>query len=204
MTAPILPAAIGAVGDLLGGFFSANQSERMAREQMDFQERMSNTAWQRSVKDMRAAGINPIFGAAGASSPSGAAGVAPNMSGVGTSAVTTALQARRLQQDLLESAARTNKTTTEAAVTGKALLSPNAPDKSLEFWRLLNQGNLGEAQIQLAKASKDNVNSAAALNRAALPAAGVKGSKGAAIFDLFTGGGGFINSAATLGRMIPP
>lgn len=70
------------IGASLGAGYDASrdqdqtnaQNMALTREQMAFQERMSSTAYQRAMSDMKAAGLNPMLAYAqgGASTPGGA------------------------------------------------------------------------------------------------------------------------------------
>ena len=130
MAAWVAPAISGGLS-ILGGLFKQSTDDRRIKEQnritqqriaaaeaatdrrldrqFKFQERMSSSAYQRAVKDMKAAGINPIlaYKQGGASSPGGASasGISQPASTMPAAdaispAVASAMAARRLTADV--------------------------------------------------------------------------------------------------------
>ncbi len=90
----------GALGSILGGTQAQQASAKQARLNRQFQERMSSTAHQREIADLKLAGLNPILsglGGKGASTPPGAMAQQQEF---GSKAVSSALAALRLKEEI--------------------------------------------------------------------------------------------------------
>lgn len=176
------PSMFGGMGGALGsglvggalGYFSADQANREARhvadKQMQFQERMSSTSYQRAVDDMQKAGLNPMlaYTQGGASTPAGsAAPVAQKLGPAVSSALAAATQMANVENikagtDKQKAETALTKATTpgteassaEAAARWQWLLNPSSRDKdgvptstrSRDMWTAELKGRVGDAE----------------------------------------------------------
>ncbi len=163
-------AAIGGIASYFGAKSQNKANRAIAREQMAFQERMSSTAYQRSMDDMRKAGLNPIlaYKQGGASSPGGAGIPAINVGEAATRGATSATsvttQAKQAKAQIALTNTTERKTASEAKIASQNSYI-NELKTAIEADYLNSPG--GQFLYELGLGSKDfNTTGAAAVTAA--------------------------------------
>lgn len=185
----LIPAALSFVGtnitneqneDLFnaGNQFSASQ----AAENRSFQERMSNTAYQRTLKDMIAAGLNPMlaYSQGGASTPSGSSAssiASPKMENVGTNTAQAMMTGATIdntkadttlkskQADLAEAQAETERGRPANVAADTDRIRKDAELKVRQADLTDTQNKQAQAEIERIFASIKNIDAATALTK---------------------------------------
>jgi len=163
-----LSAGANVISGVLGYKAQKDTNEtniNLGREQMAFQERMSGSAYQRGVEDMKKSGLNPMlaYSQGGASSPMGSMPQIQNAVGAGMSTAAQSSQVMQGIAQMVSTLAQTEKTSAEAEQIRRSTLPAelygfqgwsNLHQSHEQTRKLMTGANLDEANAEVASVLK--------------------------------------------------